>query len=195
MPEFDAVLAITAGVANMQAVLNLVWEHLLPAMADGPLETDIPAREELTRKLAGLKVAPPAGEPASAAAREVSGRTYSLAANDLGIESIALEFAGDRCALTVRSPLGSEAIACGNGAWLRGETTLDTPEPQPVAAAGAWTANDTYVAKLIFYETPFVRTATCRFGGEQLATAQFDLDMNVSFAEVKNARLVGTWCQ
>ncbi len=32
MPEQDAVLAITSGLDDMQAVLNLVWEHLLPAM-------------------------------------------------------------------------------------------------------------------------------------------------------------------
>ena len=32
MPEQDAVIAITSGVKDMQAVLNLVWDKLLPAM-------------------------------------------------------------------------------------------------------------------------------------------------------------------
>src|SRR5579883_1127539 len=32
MPEQDAVVAITSGVRDMQAVLNLVWDKLLPAM-------------------------------------------------------------------------------------------------------------------------------------------------------------------
>src|SRR5262249_17904140 len=32
MPEQDAVLAITSGVKDMQAVLNLVWDKLLPAL-------------------------------------------------------------------------------------------------------------------------------------------------------------------
>ncbi len=32
MPEQDAVLAITSGVGDMQAVLNLVWKHLLGNM-------------------------------------------------------------------------------------------------------------------------------------------------------------------
>ncbi|MCR8630534.1 serine hydrolase domain-containing protein [Paenibacillus radicis (ex Xue et al. 2023)] len=31
LPEQDAVIAITSDVKNMQAVLDLVWEHLLPA--------------------------------------------------------------------------------------------------------------------------------------------------------------------
>ena len=32
MPDQDAVLAITSGIGDMQAALDLVWEHLLPAM-------------------------------------------------------------------------------------------------------------------------------------------------------------------
>ena len=40
MPEQDAVIAITSGVKDMQAVLNLVWDKLLPAMNPAPLATD-----------------------------------------------------------------------------------------------------------------------------------------------------------
>ena len=40
MPEQEAVLAITAGVGDMQAVLNLVWKHLLPALEREPLPED-----------------------------------------------------------------------------------------------------------------------------------------------------------
>ena len=32
MPEQDAVVAITSGVKDMQAVLNVVWDKLLPAL-------------------------------------------------------------------------------------------------------------------------------------------------------------------
>ncbi len=37
MPDQDAVFVATAGVENMQSVLDLVWEHLLPAMTAEPL--------------------------------------------------------------------------------------------------------------------------------------------------------------
>jgi len=30
LPEHDAVVAVTSGTKDLQAVLNLVWEHLLP---------------------------------------------------------------------------------------------------------------------------------------------------------------------
>ena len=35
LPEQVAVIAITAEASNMQGILDLVWEHLLPADKEG----------------------------------------------------------------------------------------------------------------------------------------------------------------
>jgi hypothetical protein len=48
MPDKYAVLAMTAGVADMQAVVNLVWQHLLPALVASPSVADRSANEQLT---------------------------------------------------------------------------------------------------------------------------------------------------
>ena len=56
MPDQDAVLAITSGVDDMQAVLNLVWEHLLPAFGDTALPEDPEAQSALTQRLAALSL-------------------------------------------------------------------------------------------------------------------------------------------
>ena len=40
MPEQDAVVAITAETGDMQSELDLVWDHLLPAMKEQPLPRD-----------------------------------------------------------------------------------------------------------------------------------------------------------
>ena len=65
MPDQDAVLAITSGVDDMQAVLNLVWEHLLPAMQPAALPEDFAAQAALSSKmaakLAGLALLAPQG--------------------------------------------------------------------------------------------------------------------------------------
>ena len=58
MPEQDAVLAITSGLKDMQAPLNVIWEKLLPSLGDQPLPPDVAAHNTLTRKLATL-VRPP----------------------------------------------------------------------------------------------------------------------------------------
>ena len=40
LPEQDAVIAITSGVKDMQSVLDLVWDRLLPAIQTSPLADD-----------------------------------------------------------------------------------------------------------------------------------------------------------
>src|SRR5437660_3191760 len=61
MPEQDAVVAITSGVRDMQAVLNLVWEQLLPALKPSTLDTDDDSHKKLVRTLKGLALRPQAG--------------------------------------------------------------------------------------------------------------------------------------
>ena len=60
LPEQDAVIAITSGVKDMQAVLNLVWDKLLPAMKPSPLARRRRGQEE-TRTHAEGPVAASAG--------------------------------------------------------------------------------------------------------------------------------------
>jgi hypothetical protein len=203
LPEQDAVLAVTAGTGDMQAVLNAAWDHLLPAMRPGPLSEDPATHEALRRTLAGLTVRPPAGAPSSPMAATMSGTAYRFEDNELGIEAAALEFGADgSTVLRVRDDArgGEHEIACGGGgAWTKGATIFGvapslggasaTAAPTPVAASGAWAADDTYVAKLCFYETPFCPTITCRFAeGDRLL---LDYRENVSFGPTEHPQLVG----
>ena len=56
LPEFDAVLAMTADTKDMQGQLNLVWDHLLPALRAEPLPADPGAAASLAGLLSGLAV-------------------------------------------------------------------------------------------------------------------------------------------
>jgi CubicO group peptidase (beta-lactamase class C family) len=67
MPELDAVIAITADTRDMQAELNVVWDHLLPAFHPGRLPADKREQARLRQSLAGLAVRPPASNGPSAA--------------------------------------------------------------------------------------------------------------------------------
>lgn len=55
LPEQDAVIAITANSRNMQAELNIVWDKLLPAFHDEPLEENLEAQTKLKQATANLK--------------------------------------------------------------------------------------------------------------------------------------------
>jgi hypothetical protein len=55
------VLAITSGLNDMQAVLNVVWDCLLPAMGSAALPADEVTQAALAIKLANLALPLPEG--------------------------------------------------------------------------------------------------------------------------------------
>ena len=50
LPDRDALVAITAGTRDLGGVLNLIWEHLLPAMALQALPHDPAAQQALLHR-------------------------------------------------------------------------------------------------------------------------------------------------
>ncbi len=58
LPEHDAVVVLTSDTGNMQAELQLVWDHLLPAFKAEPLGENSQAvakMKEMTSKLEARK--------------------------------------------------------------------------------------------------------------------------------------------
>ena len=186
MPEQDAVIAITSGLKDMQTVLNLVWDDLLPAMKPSPLGADEDAEKTLRHTLNGLSLRPQQGTGSPA---KVLGKKYVFAANPRKLESIALESGNSgTVTLVLRVDGAEQRIVCGRGSWCKGRAAWGLLPQQPVAASGVWTADDTFVVKLCFYETPFVITVRLKFSGAEL---QFDSEWNVSFGPAKEPQLVG----
>ncbi len=55
LPEQDAVIAITANTGDMQGELNIVWDNLLPAFSEKPLDENADEQAKLKAVIAGLK--------------------------------------------------------------------------------------------------------------------------------------------
>jgi CubicO group peptidase (beta-lactamase class C family) len=186
LPEQDAVVVITSGVRDMQGVLNLVWDKLLPALKPSPLAADDAASAKLRSRLAGLTLKPQEG---SGSPPQAAGRTYVFPANDRKIESARVESNGSGDALVLRVGGVERRIECGSGSWKRGRLALGPQLPeQPAAASGAWVGDDTFKAKVCFYETPFVVTLSLKFDGDRLL---LDSQANVGFGATKVPQLVG----
>jgi hypothetical protein len=187
LPEQDAVIAITSGVRDMQSVLNLVWDKLLPAMKSSPLDADEEAAGKLQQALRRLVLRMPeeSGAPA-----KLTGKRFVFPANDHKLETIALESSDNRdeTTLVVRTGGADQRIACGRGAWRKGRLAWNSFPEQPAAASGAWTADDTYTAKLCLYETPYIVTLRLKFSGDDL---QCQSESNVGFGPNKAAELTG----
>ncbi len=194
MPEQDAVLAITAGLGDMQAVLTNVWEHLLPALAPAPapLPPDPGAEHALTEYLANLHFAPPAGETTSALAARVSGRKIFFPQNDLQASWARFDFAPEHVTFTLRVDRRTHKVACGLGGWQFGRSAILGHRRMKVAAAGTWTAPDTCRLALRCYESPFAMTINCQFSDEGAA---IELQQNVKFGANEAVRLSGMFAE
>jgi hypothetical protein len=186
LPEQDAVIAITSGLRDMQAVLNLVWEKLLPAMKPAALPADEKEQAKLGQALKGLKLRLQAG---AASPAKVFGKKYQIPANARGVEQISLEdSSADATTLVVKFSGGEARIPCGRQAWIKSRALWGSEKPQAVAASGGWTAADTFSARICFYETPFVQTVTMKFSGDEV---RCNGEANVGFGPTKEPELVG----
>jgi CubicO group peptidase (beta-lactamase class C family) len=58
IPDKDAVIAITADTGNMQGELNVIWDHLLPALQAEALPEDAAGQEKLKQLVATLEAHP-----------------------------------------------------------------------------------------------------------------------------------------
>jgi len=200
MPDQDAVLAITSAVKDMQAVLNLVWKHILPAFGPEALPADELSHQKLLKKLARLVLHAPKGKSTAPAARIVSGKTYNFDENPLGYKSISFTFTGKTAALTLRDSFGRHSMTCGVDGWVLGKTTAlrevmphhgahaPVHPPRPVASSCTWTADDTLQLTARFYETPFYYILTCKFTGNDV---EANLAVNVGFGDPQPVSLVG----
>ena len=181
LPGQDAVIAITSETSDMQAILNEVWTHVLPALSGtGPATSQL-ASDALGRKLKTLALAPPSGETTSPVAATVSGRTYTLADNTLNAKAVSLTFGKDGCIFNLRDDKGEHQVTCGLNRWVEGDTTfptlplrlVDTPIPGEtrtrVAGSGTWRDTNTFTMTWRFIETAHYDTVTCRFTDDSVA--------------------------
>jgi len=188
MPGQDAVLVINSGLRDMQRVLDLAWEHLLPAMGADALPADPASHDALCEKLAGLSLPLPEGQPTSPNATEWSGTTWALDQNELGLETVAFTFGDGPATITMRDGSGEHPVAAGSGVWDTGTTSLRGKGDEPVAAAGAWMADDTFEVRACFTESETCLIYRARFAA---AALQLELVPNVSWGPADVIAITG----
>jgi Beta-lactamase len=188
MPDQDTVLAITSGLGDMQAVLTLVWDKLLPALGPTPLPDNPSTQDALYQRLKGLSLLPPAGMKTSPLAKKLSGKTFKIEANKMTTSAITFTFSNNGDEVVVSDARGEHVLSSGKAAWQEGFTTLFERGPQPIVTSGIWTAEDTYVLTLRAYETPFYYTMSCHFQDDTLTVTS---EMNVSFEPAASPILTG----
>ncbi len=154
MPEQDAVIAITAGSDDLQGILDVVWEYLLPAMEEESLPPDEAGLELLYQKLQGLAISYVPGEKSSHLASDISGKVYHLEENNSSIKSISFDFESSPVDITISTDQGERSISAAFSYMEKGIMSNPLLVSDKVAVNGAWESPDTYVVNMIYYETP-----------------------------------------
>ena len=154
LPEHDAVVAVTGASPDMQAVLDAMWEHLLPAFGDVPLD-DAAADDALASRLAALELPLVEGdaEPDDPNAWEQRGLAASTGPDGPhGLDQVVLQRRDGRWWLHLDEQGETVDVELGTGGWATTEDASSATRV-PVATTGAWRPDGLH-AVLTFLETP-----------------------------------------
>lgn len=179
VPEADLVVATTGCTEDMQAVLDVLWELLLPAL-DTVDDGEAAADAELTDRLASLALpvvtdtVAASGAPVTFTVEGDSSGPYDGPAPLLSAAAAAplapgstltVTTDGDDSVLDLTVGGVSLQVPCGREHWAegrlgsgpaapRGHRGLPPMQPTPVVCRGGWTTADTFEADLVLIETP-----------------------------------------
>ena len=149
LPDHDAALAITGETLDMQAVLDLVWEHLLPALDRGG---DAGADAALDGRMSALRVP----TPSSSASGPERGTWTRADDSQLppAYAGMRLEPGTAAAYRVVLEAHGTQVgLEVGDGTWAESMLAVGGVE-LPVVSSGGWDAEGSFSADLRLIETP-----------------------------------------
>ncbi len=170
LPEQDAVVAITGGTEAMQAVLDHVWERLLPGLGSPGVALEVgdaeEAQGELDQRLRDLAL--PAADGSSLAQDEkdwfAAPFVVSAAFEDpraSTLTSVGVVRSDRGLEVTVHDPGNALTFAVGLGQWAVSEPRDVHGDRVPVAASAGWRDEQLLGVQVIFLETPHRMDILC----------------------------------
>ena len=178
MPDQQAVLAITSGTSDMQAILKLVWQHLLPAMQADALSNDTTAFANLQQKLNSLSMSKVEGNLQSGFQAAVSGKSFRFDKNDMGLELASLYFEDGERRIEFQQNGNEMMVPIGQDDFASASINLPGMGTQKIATHGAWKSDNVFHLRTYMYETPFYDDHIFTFENDELTV---ELQRNVSF--------------
>lgn len=117
MPKYEIVVACTAGLGDMQAELNAIWDNINDNAFCESDCSDSAAQSELEAKLASLTI-PHIKSGGNTALRKYNGQKFCLKSNDLGFRNIIFEFGDNTDNAVIQCENDADMIiSAGHGEW------------------------------------------------------------------------------
>jgi len=170
LPGQATVIATTAWTLDMQAVLDAMWEHLLPGLGAAPPGASA-AQDRLSARLAALELPACRAAPAPEAWDPWAGGPFTVAASTgdtqvpASFTAVAVEERSGGWQISLIEPGNALTVPVGAGRWEVSEHTDRGGAVIPVAASGGWLDGRTLRAEIIFLETPHRMDITCSLDG------------------------------
>ncbi len=157
MPEQGIAIAITSGLRNMQQILDLVWDFVLPAAQNSALPPAAEEESALRQELAAWAM-----PVLTSAGAELPRRIYHLEANDLQFKELSFASLGDHVELS----LDGETLRAGFGFQADNLLTWREVLPRRVAASVRRISDREFELLACCYETPFQWHIQLEFGDD-----------------------------
>ncbi|HEX6892216.1 MAG TPA: hypothetical protein VF141_16025, partial [Chryseolinea sp.] len=111
----NAVIAITSETKDMGASMQLVWDHILPAMEEVKSKGENKeATQKLATRMARLSLPINAGVIAAISGK----RSYTFDANKLNAQKISFSLGKDDCDITITENGNATRIKSGYRRWV-----------------------------------------------------------------------------
>lgn len=172
----------------MQVVLDVIWEHLLPAMQSEELLVDKEASESLTQVLHGLSLEPPRVLSSSTLETGLSGIEFELEENEEQIHTFSIDFTEESANVTIQNKSGKHTVYFGRNEWCEGTYMLHMRQKNVAVGSATWQDSNTLLLTLRYVEAPFCVTLICKFNDGSL---QVQFRQNVSFGNEEPKWILG----
>ena len=182
-PDKKAIIAITSAVPDMQSVLNLIYEHLLPAMAHENTLPSSPDYLKLQKVQKGLALDPPKSINRSDREPHLMGLGFTFTMHPMGIKSISFSFEGDTLTISLENDQSTSAFLSGREQWVYFTTpplefTGSTEKLFHAAGSFTWESENILVVTTRLFETPYIITDRYTFSPKGFTLLSC---LNVSF--------------
>ncbi|MCB0588384.1 MAG: serine hydrolase [Phaeodactylibacter sp.] len=163
VPDKNAVIAITSETRDMGASMQLVWDHILPAMKPGNEKLEEgPAYGQLKQVSAQLSLPIETGSAESLILGKVNGKVYMFNDNQFKAEKISFSFEGGECEAVFTENGKEIRIKSGVNRWVTADNRKEgntlfpipgrTPMPTRISSHYHWADENKLVMALKYVE-------------------------------------------
>jgi CubicO group peptidase (beta-lactamase class C family) len=203
MPDQDAVVILTAETTNMQAEIDLVWKHLLPAFGKKAIPENPSKSTALNSRLKSLSLPISDAIDQSSIENRINGKSISIYDGEKGFHGITINFDNQNMGLIIKTDSVDHFLSFGREQWNHQKTTKLGPylvaratanrkglDPFKIAGSFTWKTAHHLELTLRYIESPHTETIDMYFEENNKVKVDFKNIFNQKQERVVNKGII-----